>query len=97
MTTVDIYLPIESTAEWIRALSIPRECIERFTLRPLMWLRFVTFAVCGAKGHISATQGGEIVDYENTAFNNLANKYYYIPDSKIVLSATSISSDYASR
>ncbi|KAF8552263.1 hypothetical protein OG21DRAFT_1486344 [Imleria badia] len=80
MTTVDIYLPIESTTEWIRALSIPHEDIKRFTLRPLKWLRFATFAVCGAKGDFSATQGGERVDHENVSFDNLADKYYYIPD-----------------
>ncbi|KAF8554619.1 hypothetical protein OG21DRAFT_1412292 [Imleria badia] len=82
MTTVDIYLLIESTTEWIRALSIPREDIERFTFRPLKWLRFATFAVYGAKGDFSesATQGGEIVDYENVSFDNLGDKYYYIPN-----------------
>ena len=97
MATVDIYLLIQSSTEWIHALSIPRKDIERLSLRPLKWLRFATFAVCGAKGHLSTTQGGEIVDYENVLFDNLADKYYYTPDSKIVLPPLSMSSDNASR
>ena len=92
---VHIYLKLSiqaaPTAEWIPALSIPCIDIERLTLHPLKWLRFATFAVCGAKGDFSTTPGGEIVDYENISFNNLADKYYYTPDSK--LSSLSISSD----
>ncbi|KAN0082940.1 hypothetical protein V8E55_008735 [Tylopilus felleus] len=76
---VHIYLHIASTDEWIRALSIPRIDIERLTRRPLKWLRFATFTVCGAKGHLYTTQpeGGEIVDYENVSFGDLADSYYY--------------------
>ena len=83
MASVDIYLHIQYSTEWIRALSIPRKDIERLTLRPLKWLRFATFAVCGAKGHLSTTQGSEMVDYENVLFDNLADKYYYTPDGEI--------------
>lgn len=66
----------ESTTEpeWIQALSIPRQDIERLTLCPLKWLRFATFTVCGAKGDLSATPGGERVDYENVSFDDLADK-----------------------
>ncbi|KAH0826478.1 hypothetical protein J3R83DRAFT_5480 [Lanmaoa asiatica] len=69
MTTIEVvhvYLPVQDTSptEWIHVLSIPRKDIKRFTLRPLKWLHFATFTVCGAKGDFSATQGGEIVDYE---------------------------------
>lgn len=56
MATVDIYLPVESTTEWTRALSIPHTDIQRLTVRPLKWLRFVTFAVCSAKGDLSTTE-----------------------------------------
>ncbi|KAF8427180.1 hypothetical protein L210DRAFT_546350 [Boletus edulis BED1] len=83
MPTVDIYLPIESTTEWIHALSIPRRDIERLTLRPLKWLRFATFTVCGAKGHLSTTKGGQTVDYENVSFENLTDRYYYTPDNNV--------------
>ncbi|KAF8122435.1 hypothetical protein EV363DRAFT_1554526 [Boletus edulis] len=83
MATVNIYLPIESTTEWIHALSIPRRDIERLTLRPLKWLRFATFTVCGAKGHLSATKGGQTVDYQNVSFDNLADRYYYTPDNNV--------------
>ncbi|KAF8136158.1 hypothetical protein EV363DRAFT_1542522 [Boletus edulis] len=67
MATVDIYLPIESTAEWIHAL----------------WLRFATFTICSAKGHLSTTEGGQTVDYENVSFNNIADRYYYAPDNNV--------------
>lgn len=92
---VQIYLPIHaqvaSVTEWIHVLSIPRQDIERLTLRPLKWLRFATFTVCGTKGDFSATQGGETVNYENVSFNNLADKYYYTPDSKLVLPTGTLS------
>ncbi|KAH0838895.1 hypothetical protein J3R83DRAFT_7322 [Lanmaoa asiatica] len=52
--------------------------------RPSPWLRFATFTVCGAKGDFSATRGGEIVDYENVSFDNLADKYYYTSDDRHV-------------
>ena len=78
---VHIYLSGQgaSTTEWIHALSIPRKDIERLTLRPLQWLRFAPFTVCGAKGDFPATPGGEIVDYGNVSFDDLADKYYYAP------------------
>ncbi|KAG6373279.1 hypothetical protein JVT61DRAFT_6906 [Boletus reticuloceps] len=54
MTSVDIYLSIQvDTTSWFHALSIPRRDIERLAKRPLKWLRFATFTVCGAKGHLS--------------------------------------------
>ncbi|KAF8433703.1 hypothetical protein L210DRAFT_3411547 [Boletus edulis BED1] len=83
MATIDIYLPIESTTEWIHALSIPRRDIERLTIRPLKWLRFATFTVCGAKGHLSTTKGGQTVDYQNVSFDNLADRYYFTPDNNV--------------
>ena len=91
---VDVYLPIEAApaTEWIHALAIPHQDIKRLTIRPLKWLQFATFTVCGAKGDLSATPGGEIVDYENVSFNNLVDKYYYSPDSKPMPLALSISS-----
>lgn len=108
---VQIYLPIQvgstrvtteriqvaPTTEWIHALSIPHRDIERLTFRPLKWLRFATFTVCGAKGDLSATQRGEIVDYDNVSFENLADKYYYTPNGNLMLPALSISSNDASR
>ncbi|KAG8221067.1 hypothetical protein J3R82DRAFT_2582 [Butyriboletus roseoflavus] len=86
-TTVHIYLHSQlegastgTTEHWIRALSIPREDIKRFTLYPLKWVRFATFTVCGAKGDLSATPGGEIVEYDNVSFEILEHKYYYTPN-----------------
>ncbi|KAF8436892.1 hypothetical protein L210DRAFT_3688345, partial [Boletus edulis BED1] len=57
--------------------------IERLTLRPLKWLRFATFTICSAKGHLSTTEGGQTVDYENVSFNNIADRYYYAPDNNM--------------
>ncbi|KAG8221110.1 hypothetical protein J3R82DRAFT_2637 [Butyriboletus roseoflavus] len=85
--TVHIYLHSQlegastgTTEHWNRALSIPREDIKRFTLYPLKWVRFATFTVCGAKGDLSATPGGEIVEYDNVSFENLEHEYYYTPN-----------------
>ncbi|KAG8221119.1 hypothetical protein J3R82DRAFT_2646 [Butyriboletus roseoflavus] len=85
--TVHIYLHSQlegastgTTEHWIRALSIPREDIKRFTLYPLKWVHFATFTVCGAKGDLSATPGGKIVEYDNVSFESLEHKYYYTPN-----------------
>ncbi|KAG8221107.1 hypothetical protein J3R82DRAFT_2630 [Butyriboletus roseoflavus] len=85
--TVHIYLHSQlegastgTTEHWNRALSIPREDIKRFTLYPLKWVRFATFTVCSAKGDLSATPGGEIVEYDNVSFENLEHEYYYTPN-----------------
>ena len=96
---VHIYLSTQDAlaTEWIHALFIPRKYIERLTLRPLKWLRFATFTVCGAKGDLSAIPGGKIVDCENISFDDLADKYYYTPDGKLVLPVLLISSNDASK
>ena len=93
---VHIYLHIASgECIQVRALSIPRIDIERLTRRPLKWLRFATFTVCGAKGHLHTTEGGEIVDSENVSFGDLADSYCYAPEGKLVFLGLSMSSDDA--
>jgi len=62
---------------WICALAIPLEDIERLSLRPLKWLRFVAFAVLGVKGHLYDSPGGNVVDYGILSLADLANDYYY--------------------
>ena len=96
---VEIHLPIQGTTQWIHAFTIPSEDIKRFTRRPLKWLRFAIFAICGAKGHlrVSTSRGSEIVDYRNTAFDDLVEKYFYTPDGELVFSALSTSSNKPSR
>jgi hypothetical protein len=66
--------------EWVHLLSIPSEDIRRLTFRPLKWLRFVTFTVCGAKGNLFTSPGGDVVDYEHITLENIAESYYYFPD-----------------
>ena len=75
-TMVNILLTINGTQ--IVLLSIPIDDIQRLTLRPLKWLRFVTFAVCGACGDLSETPNGPVVNYDMTSFA-LAPNYYYVP------------------
>ena len=55
-TMVDIYLSVHG--ERIRLLSIPLRDIQRLSIRPFKWLRFVMFCICGAKGQLSAMPDG---------------------------------------
>ena len=78
---VNIHLKKEQNDEYMLALSIPLEDIQRLSIRPLKWLRFVTFTVCGATGELSPTPNGPALDYQNIGrFDPLANDYYYKPD-----------------
>ena len=73
---VDIYLIIEN--KQIHTLSIPLSDIKRLSLRPLKWLRFVTFTVCGVQGDLSETPNGHHVNY-STSYSAIAPDYYYTP------------------
>ncbi|KAF8336220.1 hypothetical protein F5887DRAFT_1247630 [Amanita rubescens] len=68
----------------ILALSIPFNDIERLSVRPVKWLRFVTFAICGVRGHLSesAMPNGTPVDYDSISLDNIAEAYHYIPEGK---------------
>ena len=46
---VNVYL-LKTDGGWIHCLAIPLEDIERLSLHPLKWLRFIIFTVSGAKG-----------------------------------------------
>jgi hypothetical protein len=72
---VDIHLRIDNSQ--VLALSIPFNDIQRLSIRPLKWLRFVTFTVCGACGDLSATPDGPAVDYDSIALGS--EDYYYTP------------------
>ena len=73
---VDIYLIMPNDSQ-VLALSIPPSDIQRLSIRPLKWLRFVTFAVCGVPGNLSATPDGPAVEYGSSA--DIAEAYYYTP------------------
>ncbi|KAH9965165.1 hypothetical protein BC827DRAFT_1126603 [Russula dissimulans] len=60
-------------------LSIPRSDIERLAIRPFRWIRYVMFAICGARGDLSTTLTGPPVDYDRAEFAGDENKYYYRP------------------
>ncbi|KDQ16151.1 hypothetical protein BOTBODRAFT_54259 [Botryobasidium botryosum FD-172 SS1] len=63
---------------WPLVLSVPLTDIWGLCHRPLKWLRFVSYAICGAEGDISMTRGGSTVDYENTLADAFqAGHYYY--------------------
>ncbi|KDQ56787.1 hypothetical protein JAAARDRAFT_301400 [Jaapia argillacea MUCL 33604] len=76
---VDIYLKVENDPP-VLALSIPLNDIQRLSLRPLKWLRYITFAVCGARGDLSTTPDSPAVDYDSVHhLDPVAEAYYYTP------------------
>ena len=75
---VNIYLKIEH--QHILLLSIPFSDIQRLTLSPVKWLRFVTFTICGAHGHLSETPNGPPANYDSSLTSPIANGYYYTPE-----------------
>jgi len=77
---VEIHLHVNSS--YIPFLSIPLSDVRRLSLRPLKWIRFVMFSICGARGHLSATPDGLPVDYDSTETNA---EYYYKSDGKFFL------------
>ena len=78
---VDIYLSIEDRQ--ILALSIPIVDIERLSLRPVKWLRFVIFTICGVRGDLATTPNGPPVDYDTSTLDNIDEAYYFIPEGNI--------------
>jgi hypothetical protein len=77
MAEIEIFLSIDETQ--ISFLSIPRRDIERLAVSPFQWIRYVMFAICGARGDLSTTPNGPAVVYENTEIPNDENTYYYQP------------------
>ena len=59
-------------------LSIPKRDIQRLSLYPHKWMRFLLFAICGAHGQLSATLKGPAVEGD-TGFTDLCAAYYYAP------------------
>ena len=79
LTMVDIHLLAHGSE--VPFLSIPLADVQRLSIRPFKWLRFVLFAICGTVGELSATPGGKPVDYESTKLGVDAI-YYFKPSGK---------------
>jgi len=73
MAVVNIYL--DSTVPHL-LLSVPHSDIRRLSYRPLKWLRFVTFTICGARGDLLQSHDGPVVNYDSTS---IIGPYYYQP------------------
>ena len=69
---VNVYVKVDN--QWIHTLAIPLEDIDRLSLRPLKWLRFVVFTVVGARGHLFDAPDGSLVDYENVSLPYIAKE-----------------------
>ena len=85
MADIEIILSvdIDETETQISFLLIPRSDIERLAVLPFRWIRYVMFAICGAKGVLSTTPNGTVVDYEKAEIANDENIYYYRPSGKL--------------
>jgi hypothetical protein len=78
---VNVYLRIQGQP--VLVLSIPSSDIARLSIRPVKWLRFVTFAICGVRGDLSATPNGPPSDYDSISLDHIADAYYYTPEGNI--------------
>jgi hypothetical protein len=74
---VDVYL-LDSDNPLL-LLSVPLDDIRRLSHRPLKWLRYVVFTICGARGHLLHSHNGPIVNYATISINNISGPYYYQP------------------
>lgn len=81
MGEIEIFLSIDETH--ISFLSIPRSDIDRLAVSPFQWIRYVIFAICGARGDLYTTPNGPVAAYEDTEIANDKNKYYYRPSGKL--------------
>jgi hypothetical protein len=77
MASVEIYLALATGEVPISFLRIPIKDVNRLSVRPFKWLRFVMYAICGAPGEISATSDGDQVEYDCTELDDADVRYYY--------------------
>ncbi|KAI9449716.1 hypothetical protein BJY52DRAFT_1306205 [Lactarius psammicola] len=61
---VNIYLNVDGSP--VLFLSIPDSAVQRLSIRPFRWLRFVVFSICGAHG----------LNYDSTSFTGVIDLYY---------------------
>lgn len=83
---VEIYLTVPTEAPLL-ALSIPSSDIQRLSIKPLKWIRFTAFAMCGVQGDLLATLDGPVVDYD-TVPHSFAQAYYYAPQGELLCFGT---------
>ena len=76
---VEVYLQVDGTKHPF--LSIPNCDVQRLAIRPLKWLRFVMFCICGARGQLHALSDDSAVDYNSTTLSN--DIYWYKPQGKV--------------
>ena len=88
MAEIEIFLSIDEMR--ISFLSIPCSDIERLAVLPFQWIRYVMFAICGARGDLCTTPNGPAVAYEDAEIAN--DKYYYRPSGKLSFCARDCSS-----
>ena len=81
MTEIENFLIIDE--KQISFLSIPRDDIKRLAAFPFRWIRYVLFAICGARGNLCTTPNGHEVNYEITEISNHESTYYYRPSGKL--------------
>ncbi|KAH9054869.1 hypothetical protein EDB87DRAFT_1413202 [Lactarius vividus] len=62
---VEIYLSVDRSQ--LSFLSIPLDDVCRLFIRPFKRLRYLLYCICGARGDLSASQGGPPVNYAITA------------------------------
>jgi hypothetical protein len=83
MADIEIFLVSREAQVPFKFLSIPRSDIERLAVLPFRWIRYVMFAICGARGDLSTTPRGPPVDYDRTEFADGENTYYYWPSGEL--------------
>jgi hypothetical protein len=74
--TTELYLRVNGS--WRSILTIPNDDFNRFTTRPLAWLRFLGYAIYGRDGLLKTRPNGPELNSDNTNVADLNRRYYYI-------------------
>ena len=73
---LQLYMRTTPAEDYQLTLSIPTDAVFSFSLRPLKWLRYLGYAICGKEGYISTSpDGAAVVDYNDNV--PPARNYYY--------------------
>jgi hypothetical protein len=84
MASVELHMRINDA--YMPVLSIPVTDCNRFSLRPLSWLRFLGYCIYGRMGNISSTPDGPPIDYQ-MAVQAGARYYFTSPGTHIAVDA----------
>ena len=79
MASIQLLIQIDNT--WMPAFSIPVADCNRFSLRPLKWLRFLGYAIYGRIGDIYTRPGGRPINYQLAV--HAGARYFFISEGKI--------------